>query len=93
VSQTETSRTTVGAEMPAQSQAGKTLHRLTASPWRRIERRDDHGAVTDWVEVGQCARCGRGVDRAFPVEYRAIGDTVVCRSCSPRLSDRLAFPH
>jgi DNA-directed RNA polymerase subunit RPC12/RpoP len=58
--------------------------------WRRIERRDERGVVTDWVEVGQCSRCGRGVDRAFPVEYRTYGGEVVCRGCSPRLTDRLA---
>ncbi|CAA9281872.1 MAG: hypothetical protein AVDCRST_MAG77-3913 [uncultured Chloroflexi bacterium] len=54
------------------------------SPWRRIERRDDRGEVTDWVEVAQCVLCGRGVDRAFPVEYNTDGDEVVCRGCSPR---------
>ena len=53
--------------------------------WHRIERRDARGAVLDWVEVGQCARCGRGVDRAFPPEYREVGGALYCRACVPRL--------
>ena len=58
--------------------------------WRRIERRDKDGKVTDWVEVGECAQCGRGVDREFPAEYRTVRGRVYCRSCSPSLRDRLS---
>ena len=46
--------------------------------WRRIERRDDAGRLLDWVEVGRCVGCGRGVDREFPGEYRAVGDALFC---------------
>jgi DNA-directed RNA polymerase subunit RPC12/RpoP len=49
--------------------------------WHRIERHDARGDVEDWVEVGRCIRCGRGVDREFPVEYREANDTIYCRSC------------
>jgi hypothetical protein len=52
--------------------------------WRRIERRDASGAVVDWVEVGSCAGCGRGVDREFPREYRAVGGVLFCRECAGR---------
>jgi hypothetical protein len=53
--------------------------------WRRIERRDAAGRLLDWVEVGRCAGCGRGVDREFPAEYRAVGDVLFCRECATRL--------
>jgi hypothetical protein len=59
--------------------------------WRRIERRDDAGRLLDWVEVGRCVGCGRGVDREFPGEYRAVGDALFCRECATRLPD-LATP-
>ncbi len=49
--------------------------------WYRIERRDARGNVEDWVEVGRCARCGRGVDREFPAEYRETGGVLLCRGC------------
>jgi hypothetical protein len=52
--------------------------------WFRIERRDASGAVVDWVEVGRCATCGRGVDREFPREYRAAGGVITCRDCLRR---------
>jgi hypothetical protein len=55
--------------------------------WRRIERRDDAGRLLDWVEVGRCVGCGRGVDREFPGEYRAVGDALFCRECARRLPD------
>jgi hypothetical protein len=53
--------------------------------WRRIERRDDRGRVQDWVEVGECESCGRGVDRVFPSEYRLREGSIVCRECCSRL--------
>ena len=51
------------------------------SPWRRIERVTPAGEVRDYVEVGACGRCGRGVDRAFPVEYQQVGQELVCAAC------------
>ena len=50
--------------------------------WHRIERRDASGAVVDWVEVGRCAACGRGVDREFPREYRDLQGVLYCRPCA-----------
>jgi hypothetical protein len=50
--------------------------------WTRIERRDHRGRVLDFVEVGQCACCGRGVDRDCPSEYREYDDRLVCASCA-----------
>lgn len=49
--------------------------------WYRIERRDVGGAVVDWVEVGRCTGCGRGVDREFPREYRDVHGVIYCREC------------
>ena len=49
--------------------------------WYRIERRDAGGRVQDWVEVGRCAQCGRGVDREFPAEYRQVDGQLYCRAC------------
>jgi hypothetical protein len=60
--------------------------------WRRIERRDDAGRLLDWVEVGRCVGCGRGVDREFPGEYRAVGDALFCRECARRLPDLTPAP-
>jgi hypothetical protein len=51
------------------------------SPWRRIERVTSAGEVRDYVEVGACGRCGRGVDRLFPVEYREIAGELACVWC------------
>ena len=57
---------------------------LDASPlWRRVVRHAPDGRVLDWVEVGQCATCGRGVDREFPSEYREVAGSLLCRECSP----------
>ena len=50
--------------------------------WTRIERRDRNGRLLDFVEVGQCASCGRGVDRDFPVEYRERGGRLLCTGCA-----------
>jgi hypothetical protein len=60
--------------------------------WRRIERRDAAGRLLDWVEVGRCVGCGRGVDREFPAEYRAVGDVLFCRECATRLPPLPAPP-
>ena len=49
--------------------------------WYRIERRDSSGRVQDWVEVGRCVQCGRGVDREFPAEYRQVNGELYCRAC------------
>lgn len=53
-----------------------------AATWHRIERRDALGQVSDWVEVGCCDGCGRGVDREFPVEYHLAGSAIFCRECA-----------
>jgi hypothetical protein len=50
--------------------------------WYRIERRDTNGRVRDWVEVGRCRTCGRGVDRAFPADYREVDGSLYCRECN-----------
>ena len=50
--------------------------------WTRIERRDGSGRLLDFVEVGQCASCGRGVDRDFPVEYRERDGRLLCVGCA-----------
>lgn len=55
----------------------------TDFPWRRVVRRTPDGRVLDWVEVGQCAACGRGVDREFPAEYRDVAGTILCSECAP----------
>ena len=52
------------------------------APWRRIERLGRDGRVLDYVEVGQCGACGRGVDRAFP-EWRVVDGALVCLECAP----------
>ncbi len=57
---------------------------VSQSRWKRIERRDQHGKVQDWVEVAACKRCGKGVDRAFPVEYRLADGQILCRDCVPQ---------
>ncbi len=51
-------------------------------PWRRVERRTTDGQVLDYVEVGACATCGSGVDRAFPLEYQLSDGTLLCLPCS-----------
>jgi hypothetical protein len=62
--------------------------RAEAGPsWRRIVRHGLDGRVLDWVEVGQCAACGRGVDREFPSEYRDVAGTLFCRVCAPPLAE------
>ena len=50
--------------------------------WRRIERRSPSGRLLDYVEVGECSDCGRGVDKAHPVEYRLIGGELYCAPCA-----------
>jgi hypothetical protein len=60
------------------SYGGETV----SSFWYRIERRDASGRVRDWVEVGRCANCGRGVDREFPAQYRILGGELYCRACA-----------
>ena len=55
----------------------------TGPAWHRVVRYTRTGRVLDWVEVGQCARCGRGVDREFRCEYREVAGTVLCRACAP----------
>lgn len=52
------------------------------SPWRRVERRSPEGRVVDYVEVGAGGLCGRGVDRAFPAEYREVEGEVRCAECT-----------
>ena len=47
----------------------------TGPAWHRVVRYTHSGRVLDWVEVGQCARCGRGVDREFPREYVEVAGT------------------
>ena len=64
--------------------ASQPVGQATGQTWRRIERRDASGAVVDWVEVGSCAGCGRGVDREFPREYRAVEGILYCRECAGR---------
>ena len=54
----------------------------TVSPWRRIERRSPDGGIVDYVEVGACSQCGRGVDRDTPTEYRLIGVKLHCAPCA-----------
>ena len=53
----------------------------TRPTWHRVVRRAPDGRVLDWVEVGQCAACGRGVDREFSSEYRIVTGTLLCREC------------
>ena len=60
-----------------------TDRRPASLTWRRLVRRTDDGRALDWVEVGQCAACGQGVDRAFPCEYRVLAGTVLCTECAP----------
>ena len=54
----------------------------TRGNWTRIERRDRSGRLLDFVEVGRCAICDRGVDRDFPVEYRELDGRLLCASCA-----------
>ncbi len=55
---------------------------ISPAPWRRIVRYDASGNALDWVDVGQCLRCGRGVDRDVPAEYRLIAGRLFCRACA-----------
>jgi hypothetical protein len=57
-------------------------HGLKRGNWTRIERRDHSGRLLDFVEVGQCAVCGHGVDRDFPVEYRELDARLLCAACA-----------
>jgi hypothetical protein len=57
-------------------------HTSSETPWRRIERRRSLNPGADYVEVGECVRCRRGVDRAFPSEYRLLAEEVVCTECA-----------
>ena len=50
--------------------------------WTRIERRDHSGRLLDFVEMGECAVCGRGVDRECPVEYREHDGRLWCAGCA-----------
>ena len=59
-------------------------HHSVSGPWHPIERRGSDGRVLDYVEVGACARCGRGVDREVRAEYRTVGGELVCAGCAPR---------
>ena len=52
------------------------------NPWRRIERRSPSDHISDYVEVGECLDCGRGVDKATPAEYRLIGGELYCAPCA-----------
>ena len=54
----------------------------TSPVWHRVVRRAPDGRVLDWVEVGQCAACGRGVDREFSSEYQTVAGTLLCRECA-----------
>src|SRR3712207_1747739 len=56
--------------------------------WHRIERRGSRGQLLDFVEVGACAVCGRGVDRACPNEYQIIAGRLHCRPCAPTNAPR-----
>ncbi len=60
--------------------------------WTRIERRDATGRLLDFVEVGQCAACGRGVDRDFPVEYRQRAGQLLCTPCAATTTPRRVGP-
>jgi|GEM_PF-3968075 len=53
-----------------------------SGPWRRVERRATNGQVLDYVVVGACTHCGRGVDRDFPLEYQLIDGTLLCLACA-----------
>ena len=55
--------------------------------WHRIERLGRDGRVLDYVEVGQCRDCGRGVDRIFP-EWREVDGAIVCVDCAPAVEPR-----
>jgi len=55
--------------------------------WHRVVRRAPDGRVLDWVEVGQCAACGRGVDREFSFEYRTVAGTLLCCECAAPTDD------
>jgi hypothetical protein len=62
----------------------RMFERLTTTGnWHRIERVGNDGRVLDYVEVGECDECGRGVDRMFPSEYRLVAGTLVCAGCQP----------
>ncbi len=59
----------------------RMFDREPSSPWRRIERRSPTGGILDYVEVGACSDCGRGVDKETPTEYRLIGGELYCAPC------------
>ena len=59
------------------NEPGYRLERQEAND--RVVRYTRSGRVLDWVEVGQCARCGHGVDREFLREYVEVAGTVLCR--------------
>src|SRR5687768_4820019 len=66
----------------------------TRSPWYRLERRITSNDLEDYVEVGACSHCGRGVDRAFPPEYRIIDEQLLCVACAlPDVSRSARHPH
>src|SRR5687768_6928927 len=54
-----------------------------SSPWRKLERKLAGEHESDFVEIGACTHCGRGVDRDFPAEYRFVEDQLVCAECVP----------
>ena len=60
----------------------RMFKREVLSPWRRIERRSPSGGILDYVEVGECSDCGRGVDKEHPAEYRLIGGELYCAPCA-----------
>ena len=62
------------------------MFELAPFPWRRIERRRGPNPGADFVEVGECVRCRRGVDRAFPTEYRMRDGELLCADCAGRRS-------
>ena len=62
-----------------------------SSPWHKLERKLAGEHEADYVEIGACTHCGRGVDRAFPAEYRFVEDQLVCAECA--LPDPSATPH
>src|SRR5687768_12488291 len=69
---------------PATTSESAALAGARGPQWRRVVRRTPDGRVLDWVEVGQCAACGRGVDRDFPCEYREVGSMLLCHACALR---------
>ena len=63
-----------------------------AEPWRRIDRCSSLGVPIDWVYVGECVACGRGVDRDFPNEYRIVASALHCRECIPNAQGAIQDP-